>query len=149
MFNLFKRISIINIYFSVKVECGCNDQWSGEDCNIPVCNPPCNSEGGYCTYYDLENENICTCNANWYGETCNIATCINGCINGNCIDPNTCVCDDYWQGENCDVPLCDPQCVQGTCLDDNVCICDDGWIGSRCNDPAPFILNLLNDFGVR
>ena len=45
--------------------CSCTDGWGGTTCNIPVCSPLCNFDGGSCSV-----NNTCVCNNGWSGRIC-------------------------------------------------------------------------------
>uniref|UniRef100_A0A0K0ERA7 EGF-like domain-containing protein n=1 Tax=Strongyloides stercoralis TaxID=6248 RepID=A0A0K0ERA7_STRER len=53
-------------------ECYCDDDWTGELCNIPICQ----NNGTY-----NRNTNTCKCQIGYSGDTCNMPICFNRSLN--------------------------------------------------------------------
>ncbi|EDQ87190.1 uncharacterized protein MONBRDRAFT_33537 [Monosiga brevicollis MX1] len=124
-------------------KCSCNYDWTGDQCQTPVCTPACSEVGGSC-----DASNTCVCKELHIGTTC--SDCVDGYFpsdaNGSCIpktspgycdtlDVNatynsvstSCECTrfDYY-GERCQVvcPLCSTGYRQvGGCLQNSGVVC--------------------------
>jgi hypothetical protein len=108
--------------------CHCDDGYSGESCEIPVCDPPCVGGQGACIA-----PNVCECFYGWSGDQCQLPKSTPPCINGVAIAPDVCQCDAGWGGRICDYPLClsypepSSDCGHGVCEAPWTCKCDPGW----------------------
>jgi len=110
-------------------ECICDQFWSGENCDIPVCPSGCNN--GKCT-----GPNTCTCDEDYEGMRCDLPVCRPRCIHGDCIAPDECECEEGWEGPACDQAVCTPDCGDhGDCTSPDECTCHKGWTGQTCDQP--------------
>ena len=103
--------------------CNCNEGWTGNKCQTPIC------EG---VPADLQ-------------QVCNYG-------NGTCTQPGACVCNDGWTGSNCSIPICfnilsNNQTVcsgNGACNLNNTCQCETGFVESDCSVHTCFGLKSTN-----
>ncbi|GKT32523.1 unnamed protein product, partial [Aduncisulcus paluster] len=134
--------------------------WTGDVCEIPICNL-----GDGCGSYGTCVENIetgnheCKCS---YGYTlngenqCEVLTCTPACSNGGSCTENdgvfSCDCEGIpWTGTTCNIPTCDGNCGDGACvltdddLEDHVCKCVLGYsvdplsgdcVAGQCDPPC-------------
>ena len=130
----------------------CADDWEGEDCQIPICDPEC-SEHGTCIAQLLNPSSrfiiphACECHKGWTGENCEVPEC-NGCNgHGHCDEPDICICDEGWNGYFCEEPDCDCN-DHGTCTEPNVCNCETSWVGEKCEIPTCEDLSFCNNNGL-
>ena len=75
-----------------KPVCDCPQHFTGERCEIEVCDPKC-SKNAIC------RNQQCLCAEGYSGATCDVELCIGGCEHGECVK-GSCVCDEHWIGEN-------------------------------------------------
>ncbi|XP_033740853.1 neurogenic locus notch homolog protein 2-like isoform X2 [Pecten maximus] len=113
-------------------KCVCPANFTGEQCDIPICNPGCRN-GGVCSQ---PPDSKCYCPDHVTGSTCETPICGKGCLNGGeCVLNGTtsrCVCRPGFVGQNCEwgsyyLPVCDASDeVDNTtrCMFDEEC--DDG-----------------------
>ncbi|EGC32669.1 hypothetical protein DICPUDRAFT_38006, partial [Dictyostelium purpureum] len=127
-----------------KGKCNCNDGYSGDSCETPICSSSCSNHGSYptCSNHGVcdRSKGICSCNNGFGGESCETPICSTGCSNhGSCISPGKCKCLDGWIGDDCSIAHieCSPVCgVNGKC--DNTkgtCDCNNGYSGESCDLP--------------
>ncbi|XRB11172.1 glycosyltransferase family 29 protein [Pseudoscourfieldia marina] len=147
---------------STGTDCICETGYSGDDCEVPMCDESCGDHGR------CMKPNKCQCRTGWRGRLCDDPICSQSCRHGVCTGPNKCACDAGWTGPTCTVrcehghyqsmsvgssgkpiPTCDCAkgwsgvacnvptcslhgCINGKCTSPNVCECDTGWAGPSC-----------------
>lgn len=118
--------------------CGCTEDWTGVDCDIPICNPTCHPDKEFC---DLDL--TCKCTPFWTGPSCDDPVCDPTCTPGNnklCVAPGECVCaagyylepstDTCEEVFTCDgIASYEPTVCSGfgDCVADETCVCDKGY----------------------
>ncbi|XP_021363702.1 uncharacterized protein LOC110456947 isoform X2 [Mizuhopecten yessoensis] len=75
----------------------CCPGYRGNDCNTPVCNPPCKNSGR------CVSPNYCRCLEGTVGKACEQITCsyLKPCFPGICSFPDNCQCQDGFGGTTC------------------------------------------------
>ncbi|XP_061173427.1 uncharacterized protein LOC133182595 [Saccostrea echinata] len=111
--------------------CRCPTGYSGNNCERPICFPPC--QHGRC--YRPQQ---CSCYPGYSGNRCQIPICSPKCQHGgSCVSPNTCSCLNGYSGHNCNIPICRPVCRNGgTCDGNRICRCTPQYTGSTCTIPV-------------
>ncbi|XP_071838865.1 IgGFc-binding protein-like isoform X2 [Apostichopus japonicus] len=126
---------------------GCEDGWTGENCNerITCRHEPCEN-GGECEDVGINDSFQCNCLEGFIGDTCEVLSpcssdpCQNGatCTDGEFGD-YTCECAPGFEGTNCDIapaPCSSEPCENGAmCTDgegDYTCECPPGFEGKNC-----------------
>uniref|UniRef100_A0A7N8WYT3 Teneurin transmembrane protein 3 n=1 Tax=Mastacembelus armatus TaxID=205130 RepID=A0A7N8WYT3_9TELE len=110
--------------------CACEQNWTGPDCSLEMCEVDCGSHG-------VCYGGVCRCEEGWTGTVCDQKACHPLCSkNGVCKD-GKCECDQGWTGEHCNIEGCPGLCNNnGRCtLEANGwhCICQSGWRGAGCH----------------
>ena len=107
--------------------CVCNEGYTGEVCDVPICNRLRADEDGVCSDRGMCIEpDICSCDDGWGNFWCQDGECPYGWMNpplcdqklkcfelvydmadvcsnhGDCIEPDTCVCDCMFYGDECE-----------------------------------------------
>ena len=105
--------------------CHCDHGWSGEICNINICdgNPNCNH--GHCDY----DKGGCICNVGWEGDACNTRVEKTASISTTTVVP-----DDPCEKKNCSQGTFCLYCT-GECVVINVyaqCVCEEDWAWDGC-----------------
>lgn len=111
--------------------CECNKGWEGEQCNQPLCNPPCRN-GASCVRPD-----VCACMPGYTGTLCQTAFCHPSCLNGGkCTKPFVCDCPKGTTGDRCQTVVCDPPCEHGGVCSSpgGTCTCPPGHRGPTCSE---------------
>jgi hypothetical protein len=129
--------------------CNCTDDWQGDQCQTPLCDPSCNDHQT-CIY--LNGTVQCICEPHWGGQFCNVSICLPECDEPSekCIYPNTCICNQelgYYYNRNTDkcetVDWCygylewDDENVcsgHGDCIANNTCKCEQYYNGDQCDN---------------
>ncbi|OWF38933.1 Prolow-density lipoprotein receptor-related protein 1 [Mizuhopecten yessoensis] len=135
-------------------KCVCSANFTGDQCDIPICSPGCRN-GGVCS---LPPDSRCFCPNYLTGTTCETPVCGSGCRNGGeCVFTGTtseCLCRSGYIGSKCQfktteslpVPVCDAsdnidnatscifneQCDEGA----HCCIMSPGNIFGYCSMPS-------------
>lgn len=83
--------------------CACHSGWSGQYCNLKLCDNRCN-EHGQC------KNGTCLCVTGWNGKHCTLEGCPNSCSgHGQCrVNSENvwqCKCSDGWDGLDCNTQL--------------------------------------------
>ncbi|CAF3644501.1 unnamed protein product [Adineta steineri] len=102
-------------YFNTKETfCQCDQNWSGQYCDIPQNNCNCSSNS-LCTGRASDNQSICICRKDYFGSKCYLRNRI--CNNSPCRNNGSCIPND-------DFMLTKSQ--------EYFCICPNGFSGIRC-----------------
>uniref|UniRef100_A0A8C7YY14 Teneurin transmembrane protein 3 n=1 Tax=Oryzias sinensis TaxID=183150 RepID=A0A8C7YY14_9TELE len=112
--------------------CTCDQNWTGPDCSLEVCEVDCGTHG-------VCYGGVCRCEEGWTGTVCDQKACHPLCSkNGVCKD-GKCECDQGWTGEHCNIEGCPGLCNNnGRCTLEASgwhCICQSGWRGAGCHVP--------------
>uniref|UniRef100_A0A3B5M046 Uncharacterized protein n=1 Tax=Xiphophorus couchianus TaxID=32473 RepID=A0A3B5M046_9TELE len=110
--------------------CACDQNWTGSDCSLEVCEVDCGNHG-------MCYGGMCRCEEGWTGTVCDQKACHPLCSkNGVCKD-GKCECDQGWTGEHCNIEGCPGLCNNnGRCTLEASgwhCICQPGWRGAGCH----------------
>jgi hypothetical protein len=129
-----------------KDECRCDENWSGTDCDVPLCKYDCYDRG------KCIDANLCECNYGFSGNLCDNITClgVNNCSNhGICVDIDKCACFESWSGLNCSRSICRYNCNDnGECIDINKCECNMGYTGQFCDQVTCYGSNNCSKHGI-
>ncbi|XP_026027902.1 teneurin-3 isoform X9 [Astatotilapia calliptera] len=126
-------------YNAETTTCACDQNWTGADCSLEVCEVDCGSHG-------VCYGGVCRCEEGWTGSVCDQKACHPLCSkNGVCKD-GKCECDQGWTGEHCNIAHnpdirvkegCPGLCNNnGRCTLEASgwhCICQSGWRGAGCH----------------
>uniref|UniRef100_A0A8C7YU39 Teneurin transmembrane protein 3 n=1 Tax=Oryzias sinensis TaxID=183150 RepID=A0A8C7YU39_9TELE len=117
--------------------CTCDQNWTGPDCSLEVCEVDCGTHG-------VCYGGVCRCEEGWTGTVCDQKACHPLCSkNGVCKD-GKCECDQGWTGEHCNIEHTDKDGCPGLCNNNGRCtleasgwhcICQSGWRGAGCHVP--------------
>nr|XP_020464659.1 teneurin-3 isoform X6 [Monopterus albus] len=122
--------------------CTCDQNWTGPDCSLEVCEVDCGSHG-------VCYSGVCRCEEGWTGTVCDQKACHPLCSKNGVCKEGKCECDQGWTGEHCNIAHnpdirvkgykegCPGLCNNnGRCtLEANGwhCICQSGWRGAGCH----------------
>lgn len=112
--------------------CSCPPEWTGNQCQLPRCNPLCQNNRP-CIEGD---PHYCDCEGLFTGIACEtpLYNCTPPCINGACKNNNNeCQCLIGWEGDRCEDAICPSPCLNnGTCVAPSFCQCPPNTQGSQC-----------------
>uniref|UniRef100_G3PVL0 Teneurin transmembrane protein 3 n=1 Tax=Gasterosteus aculeatus aculeatus TaxID=481459 RepID=G3PVL0_GASAC len=110
--------------------CTCDDNWTGPDCSLEVCEVDCGSHG-------VCYGGVCRCEEGWTGALCDQKACHPLCSKNGVCKEGKCECDQGWTGEHCNIEGCPGLCNNnGRCTLEASgwhCICQSGWRGAGCH----------------
>ncbi|XP_034457716.1 teneurin-3 isoform X6 [Hippoglossus hippoglossus] len=110
--------------------CTCDQNWTGPDCSLEVCEVNCGSHG-------VCFGGVCRCEEGWTGTVCDQKACHPMCSKNGVCKEGKCECDQGWTGEHCNIEGCPGLCNNnGRCTLEASgwhCICQSGWRGDGCH----------------
>uniref|UniRef100_A0A672I773 Teneurin transmembrane protein 3 n=1 Tax=Salarias fasciatus TaxID=181472 RepID=A0A672I773_SALFA len=110
--------------------CACDQNWTGPDCSLEVCEVDCGSHG-------VCYGGVCRCEEGWTGGVCDQKACHPLCSKNGVCKEGKCECDQGWTGEHCNIEGCPGLCNNnGRCTLEASgwhCICQSGWRGAGCH----------------
>ncbi|XP_062283031.1 teneurin-3 isoform X6 [Scomber scombrus] len=110
--------------------CTCDQNWTGPDCSLEVCEVNCGSHG-------VCYGGVCRCEEGWTGTVCDQKACHPMCSKNGVCKEGKCECDQGWTGEHCNIEGCPGLCNNnGRCTLEASgwhCICQSGWRGAGCH----------------
>ncbi|KAM7009484.1 teneurin-3 isoform 3-T3 [Tautogolabrus adspersus] len=119
--------------------CTCDQNWTGPDCSLEVCEVNCGSHG-------VCYGGVCRCEEGWTGTVCDQKACHPMCSKNGVCKEGKCECDQGWTGEHCNIAHnpdirvkegCPGLCNNnGRCTLEASgwhCICQSGWRGAGCH----------------
>ncbi|XP_038570549.1 teneurin-3 isoform X4 [Micropterus salmoides] len=110
--------------------CTCDQNWTGPDCSLEVCEVDCGSHG-------VCYGGVCRCEEGWTGTVCDQKACHPLCSKNGVCKEGKCECDQGWTGEHCNIEGCPGLCNNnGRCTLEASgwhCICQSGWRGAGCH----------------
>lgn len=122
--------------------CTCDQNWTGPDCSLEVCEVDCGSHG-------VCYGGVCRCEEGWTGTVCDQKACHPLCSKNGVCKEGKCECDQGWTGEHCNIAHnpdirvkgykegCPGLCNNnGRCTLEASgwhCICQSGWRGAGCH----------------
>ncbi|XP_077381395.1 teneurin-3 isoform X10 [Festucalex cinctus] len=119
--------------------CACDQNWTGPDCSLEVCEVECGSHG-------ICYGGLCRCEEGWTGTVCDQKACHPLCNKNGVCKEGKCECDQGWTGEHCNIAHnpdirvkegCPGLCNNnGRCTLEASgwhCICQSGWRGAGCH----------------
>ncbi|KAM7393520.1 hypothetical protein PAMP_020384 [Pampus punctatissimus] len=110
--------------------CTCDQNWTGPDCSLEVCEVDCGSHG-------VCYGGVCRCEEGWTGSVCDQKACHPLCSKNGVCKEGKCECDQGWTGEHCNIEGCPGLCNNnGRCTLEASgwhCICQSGWRGAGCH----------------
>ncbi|XP_053185155.1 teneurin-3 isoform X5 [Scomber japonicus] len=110
--------------------CTCDQNWTGPDCSLEVCEVDCGSHG-------VCYGGVCRCEEGWTGTVCDQKACHPMCSKNGVCKEGKCECDQGWTGEHCNIEGCPGLCNNnGRCTLEASgwhCICQSGWRGAGCH----------------
>uniref|UniRef100_A0A672I683 Teneurin transmembrane protein 3 n=1 Tax=Salarias fasciatus TaxID=181472 RepID=A0A672I683_SALFA len=114
--------------------CACDQNWTGPDCSLEVCEVDCGSHG-------VCYGGVCRCEEGWTGGVCDQKACHPLCSKNGVCKEGKCECDQGWTGEHCNIGEWSKGCP-GLCNNNGRCtleasgwhcICQSGWRGAGCH----------------
>ncbi|XP_061686583.1 teneurin-3 isoform X6 [Syngnathoides biaculeatus] len=119
--------------------CTCDQNWTGPDCSLEVCEVECGSHG-------ICYGGLCRCEEGWTGTVCDQKACHPLCSKNGVCKEGKCECNQGWTGEHCNIAHnpdirvkegCPGLCNNnGRCtleVSGWHCICQSGWRGAGCH----------------
>ncbi|XP_061628035.1 teneurin-3 isoform X3 [Phyllopteryx taeniolatus] len=110
--------------------CTCDQNWTGSDCSLEVCEVECGSHG-------ICYGGLCRCEEGWTGTVCDQKACHPLCSKNGVCKEGKCECNQGWTGEHCNIEGCPGLCNNnGRCTLEASgwhCICQSGWRGAGCH----------------
>ncbi|XP_051939707.1 teneurin-3 isoform X8 [Hippocampus zosterae] len=119
--------------------CTCDQNWTGPDCSLELCEVDCGSHG-------ICYGGLCRCEEGWTGTVCDQKACHPLCSKNGVCKEGKCECDQGWTGEHCNIAHnpdirvkegCPGLCNNnGRCTLEASgwhCICQSGWRGAGCH----------------
>ncbi|XP_061736852.1 teneurin-3 isoform X2 [Nerophis ophidion] len=119
--------------------CTCDQNWSGPDCSLEVCQVVCGHHG-------VCYGGLCRCEEGWAGTVCDQKACHPLCSKNGVCKEGKCECDQGWTGEHCNIAHnpdirvkegCPGLCNNnGRCTLEASgwhCVCQSGWRGAGCH----------------
>ncbi|XP_040892180.1 teneurin-3-like [Toxotes jaculatrix] len=117
-------------YVAETSTCTCDQNWTGPDCSLEVCEVDCGSHG-------VCFGGVCRCEEGWTGTLCDQKACHPLCSKNGVCKEGKCECDQGWTGEHCNIEGCPGLCNNnGRCTLEASgwhCICQSGWRGAGCH----------------
>ncbi|XP_071361050.1 teneurin-3 isoform X2 [Trachinotus anak] len=117
-------------YIAETSTCTCDQNWTGPDCSLEVCEVDCGSHG-------VCFGGVCRCEEGWTGTVCDQKACHPLCSKNGVCKEGKCECDQGWTGEHCNIEGCPGLCNNnGRCTLEASgwhCICQSGWRGGGCH----------------
>ncbi|XP_056229064.1 teneurin-3 isoform X2 [Seriola aureovittata] len=117
-------------YIAETSTCTCDQNWTGPDCSLEVCQVDCGSHG-------VCFGGVCRCEEGWTGTLCDQKACHPLCSKNGVCKEGKCECDQGWTGEHCNIEGCPGLCNNnGRCTLEASgwhCICQSGWRGAGCH----------------
>uniref|UniRef100_A0A4W6E928 Teneurin transmembrane protein 3 n=1 Tax=Lates calcarifer TaxID=8187 RepID=A0A4W6E928_LATCA len=126
-------------YIAETSTCTCDQNWTGPDCSLEVCEVDCGSHG-------VCFGGVCRCEEGWTGTVCDQKACHPLCSKNGVCKEGKCECDQGWTGEHCNIgdqikhkttEGCPGLCNNnGRCTLEASgwhCICQSGWRGAGCH----------------
>uniref|UniRef100_A0A665W0B6 Teneurin transmembrane protein 3 n=1 Tax=Echeneis naucrates TaxID=173247 RepID=A0A665W0B6_ECHNA len=127
-------------YITETSTCTCDQNWTGPDCSLEVCEVDCGSHG-------VCFSGVCRCEEGWTGTVCDQKACHPMCSKNGVCKEGKCECDQGWTGEHCSIGEwitdththtgCPGLCNNnGRCTLEASgwhCICQSGWRGAGCH----------------
>ena len=110
-------------------DCTCFEGWMGPTCEIPICDPPCNTDNGRCVL-----PGHCKCNLGWAGNRCDdVYTLEMALADADCEVIFRKACSIFCMLISFRAmpisAVCNPECERANCIDNDLCLCHDGWTG--------------------
>ncbi|XP_061844347.1 teneurin-3 isoform X1 [Nerophis lumbriciformis] len=119
--------------------CTCDQNWTGPDCSLEVCQVVCGHHG-------VCYGGLCRCEEGWAGTVCDQKACHPLCSKNGVCKEGKCECDQGWTGEHCNIAHnpdirvkegCPGLCNNnGRCTLEASgwhCVCQSGWRGAGCH----------------
>ncbi|XP_061889266.1 teneurin-3 isoform X4 [Entelurus aequoreus] len=110
--------------------CTCDQNWTGPDCSLEVCQVVCGHHG-------VCYGGLCRCEEGWAGTVCDQKACHPLCSKNGVCKEGKCECDQGWTGEHCNIEGCPGLCNNnGRCTLEASgwhCVCQSGWRGAGCH----------------
>uniref|UniRef100_A0A3P8VNY4 Teneurin transmembrane protein 3 n=1 Tax=Cynoglossus semilaevis TaxID=244447 RepID=A0A3P8VNY4_CYNSE len=124
-------------YNAETTSCACDQNWTGADCALEVCEVDCGTHG-------VCYGGVCRCEDGWTGSVCDQKACHPMCSKNGVCKEGKCECDQGWTGEHCNIGEysnnhvgCPGLCNNnGRCTLETSgwhCICQSGWRGAGCH----------------
>uniref|UniRef100_A0A3Q3G231 Teneurin transmembrane protein 3 n=1 Tax=Labrus bergylta TaxID=56723 RepID=A0A3Q3G231_9LABR len=115
--------------------CTCDQNWTGPDCSLEVCEVDCGNHG-------VCYGGVCRCEEGWTGTLCDQKACHPMCTKNGVCKEGKCECDQGWTGEHCNIGEWITHGCPGLCNNNGRCtleasgwhcICQSGWRGAGCH----------------
>uniref|UniRef100_A0A3Q2XBJ5 Teneurin transmembrane protein 3 n=1 Tax=Hippocampus comes TaxID=109280 RepID=A0A3Q2XBJ5_HIPCM len=115
--------------------CTCDQNWTGPDCSLELCEVDCGSHG-------ICYGGLCRCEEGWTGTVCDQKACHPLCSKNGVCKEGKCECDQGWTGEHCNIGKSILSGCPGLCNNNGRCtleasgwhcICQSGWRGAGCH----------------